>query len=370
MKFVCAAALAFASALAATPALAAGDAVQGLVAMKELNLIVLGNLTSQSEVEGKTFVGGNLSSANTYGTGASNGQGFQASTDWRTLTVVGSISSGNANINSAITPAGAKVGGSVSNINLNAPGSLLDVGGSVNTNGGNGAVIKAGGAFVGNTNPTAASKQQNLGPGFTSALQSELNADKATLNDDLKALSTALGGLTVVTPSSYTVAGNKLTFNAVDGGDGFAVINVAANVFNAAAEFDYNFAAGAFPVIINLIGPAGATYNWNGNAVGGNNGSANQRVIFNFGDAAFVNLNRLVHGSILAPNAALTNNTAIEGSIVAASFVQGGEVHLGTYNGTTDLFGVPEPATWAMMLLGFFGLGQALRIRRRGLQAA
>ena len=33
-------------------------------------------------------------------------------------------------------------------------------------------------------------------------------------------------------------------------------------------------------------------------------------------------------------------------------------------------YGVPEPTTWAMMLLGFFGLGAALRRRRRALVAA
>jgi hypothetical protein len=31
---------------------------------------------------------------------------------------------------------------------------------------------------------------------------------------------------------------------------------------------------------------------------------------------------------------------------------------------------VPEPATWAMMLLGFSGLGAALRVRRRGVTRA
>ncbi|TAJ68649.1 MAG: PEP-CTERM sorting domain-containing protein [Phenylobacterium sp.] len=33
-----------------------------------------------------------------------------------------------------------------------------------------------------------------------------------------------------------------------------------------------------------------------------------------------------------------------------------------------DVGGVPEPATWAMMILGFFGMGAALR-QRRGLVA-
>ena len=32
---------------------------------------------------------------------------------------------------------------------------------------------------------------------------------------------------------------------------------------------------------------------------------------------------------------------------------------------TSSTGGVPEPATWALMLLGFGGLGTALRSRRR-----
>jgi hypothetical protein len=31
---------------------------------------------------------------------------------------------------------------------------------------------------------------------------------------------------------------------------------------------------------------------------------------------------------------------------------------------------VPEPATWAMMLLGVFGIGGVLRVRRRRLHDA
>jgi hypothetical protein len=42
--------------------------------------------------------------------------------------------------------------------------------------------------------------------------------------------------------------------------------------------------------------------------------------------------------------------------------------------GTADLAqvgpGIPEPATWAMMLLGFFGMGSVVRRRRRDLAAA
>jgi hypothetical protein len=36
-----------------------------------------------------------------------------------------------------------------------------------------------------------------------------------------------------------------------------------------------------------------------------------------------------------------------------------------TYSGTLNIAAVPEPATWGLMLLGFGGIGMALRRRRR-----
>ena len=52
--------------LVALPALAqsgaqSGSPIVGIAALREWNLVVLGNLKSSSEVEGRTFVGGNLS---------------------------------------------------------------------------------------------------------------------------------------------------------------------------------------------------------------------------------------------------------------------------------------------------------------------
>jgi hypothetical protein len=68
-----------------------------------------------------------------------------------------------------------------------------------------------------------------------------------------------------------------------------------------------------------------------------------------------------------------------------ANFQQGGEVHLGSFlglgltnggrsdpaygldkalGGGAPVGGVPEPATWAMMLVGFGAAGAALRRRR------
>ena len=39
-------------------------------------------------------------------------------------------------------------------------------------------------------------------------------------------------------------------------------------------------------------------------------------------------------------------------------------------NGTLNLPAVPEPSAWAMMIVGFFGVGATLRRRRPGVQAA
>jgi hypothetical protein len=40
----------------------------------------------------------------------------------------------------------------------------------------------------------------------------------------------------------------------------------------------------------------------------------------------------------------VTNDNAINGSVVARKFVQGGKVHLGTFDGIT-ITSVPEPGT-------------------------
>jgi hypothetical protein len=66
--------------------------------------------------------------------------------------------------------------------------------------------------------------------------------------------------------------------------------------------------------------------------------------------------------SNLAPDAEIQNSNFIDGSVFAASLNATGELHNDNlYDGGFPPVtpGVPEPSTWAMMLLGFAGLGFA-----------
>ena len=68
---------------------------------------------------------------------------------------------------------------------------------------------------------------------------------------------------------------------------------------------------------------------------------------------AYVIVWALLNPLILAPG----NHTIIaNGTLTGPS---------GAYSGTLNIQAVPEPATWAMMLIGFGGIGMALRRRRQ-----
>ncbi|PZU47759.1 MAG: PEP-CTERM sorting domain-containing protein [Sphingomonas sp.] len=370
--------------------MAAGDAAAGLQAMRELNLIVFQNVHANGqEVEGKSFIGGNLTGNGTnWGIGNSS-QGAAAS-DWRTLTVnghssnSGQINNGsNGGNGSVATNAGALIGGDSSSFSFNAPGAAFDVGGNLSGNsnvgsgqtfniGGNasgvngtgGATVKAGGTISGNQN--GATFVSGLGTGWNSGSTSAVTSAAATkLEDDLKALSGALYGLNLSSnPSTITYGGQGPIFNAVADGNDYALFNIAIDA--AWNEINFNV-TGNVPIIVNV---AGTNIVWDTNAVGGFNSSLNQSIIWNFYEATSIDFQRMVHGSILAPFADIRNNTALEGTVVAKSFEMNGEVHLGTFDGEIP-FGeiVPEPATWAMMIAGFGLVGAAMRRRRAAVAA-
>lgn len=325
-------------AIAALPLPATAATVVGVDALKEWNLIVFGDLSSSSEVEGRTFVGGNLSG---------NSSNYQIKTPaassygWPGLTVVGNVTGGTKNLNNG---AGAIVGGNVvSGFNLNGPLQTVKVGGTIQNTNINGNTVLSGQAAV---------------PGFTSALTDQ----KAALINSLSDLSSAYVGLT--SNSLISIASNRATFNAAPGGNGVAVFTLTAADFSSFGEIQFNL-NGASTAIVNVIG---SNVLLNDNFLGGTQ-NLGQKVIWNFADAATLNLTTAWGGSVLAPHAAGTIGNYIQGSAVFSSLVQNGEIHLATYNGgfTPPTVSVPEPATWALMILGFGGIAGALR--RRGGQA-
>lgn len=363
-KFLLACAVA---ALASAPAVAAGNASAGLQALRELNLTVLGTLTTNGqEVEGKTFAGTvHASNWTNFGIGSSahpsqgaTGTQFDvldavndASGSWR-------LKAGYPNGNNGTVGDTARIGGSVQDVDFNGTGNLF-VGGNlnnhINVNSNN---VTYGGANPGGSSP--ATHDASLGTGGANDLRAALSIKLANLTGDLTALSNALSGLTSL--GTITSLNSPLDYSSAT--NGYAVFTMTEAAFEQQnGNFDALFSGvpAGMTTIVNVLGTdlvegGGA----NNNYVGGN-----QSVIWNFHDATSLSLKGF-HGSVLAVNADVTNSSAIEGSIVAKNFTLNGEVHLGTFAGTGNFLvpppgGVPEPASWAMMLVGFGAIGSVLR---------
>ena len=406
------AALAIVAALgcAAPAAAVTGNARNGLRAMQELNVLVFQNFAlNAGEVEGKTFVGGNLSGSNAQFAFGNSSQGEATSTR-SNLTVGGTIttqsakiyngSNGGAGLLSA-TP-GARIGGSANELLLGASNMTLSVGGAVakldaqagsrtviggsasnvaltpsaqldvlgnltNISASTGVAIRVNGSISGNQNYNGATHVSGPGSTTSTPVSVATIAGEATqLLADVRAAALALGNLTVVAnPSTASFDGNNFIFNAVAGSGGFALfnINAASAGFHAATNVGFTGST-AIPIIVNVRGLSTETFNFNFNST-----AYNPSIIWNFLDASTINLTRGFHGSILAPDAILNGpNTAIEGSIVARLFSTNGEVHLGTYGRSVTIVpenvgAVPEPATWALLITGFAMVGVARRRR-------
>ncbi|MEH3103914.1 MAG: choice-of-anchor A family protein [Sphingomonas phyllosphaerae] len=318
--------------VAATPA-SATTVIQGMDALHEWNLIVLGDLKSSSEVEGRTFVGGNLS-----GTSSNYQIRTPAASAAQTpaLTVVGDVTGGTKNLTG-----GATVGGNVtSGFSLNGNPQTVLVGGTIANTNVNQNTVRSGQATV---------------AGFTQALIDQRDALTRSMID----LSNGLSALAA--NSSASIANNRATFDAVAGSNGVAVFSLAGSDLSRFGEIAFN-RNGADTVIVNV---SGTTIKLDDNFLG-NADQLGRNVIWNFADATTVDVTTAWRGSVLAPLAKGTTGNYIQGSAVFNTMVQNGEMHLDTYAGNfRPTAAVPEPRTWMMMLAGFGMLGATLRRRRK-----
>lgn len=332
----------------ALPVLAQSKPITGVDALREWNLVVLGNLESSSEVEGRTFVGGNLSgNSSNYGIRATTSPNGQPG-----LTVVGNVTGSHKNLNNG---SGAVIGGNVSSgFNLNGPNQTVKVGGTIsNTNVNQNIVI---------SNLDASNPAFGLG----------LQQSKTELKSSMGSLSFEMG--TLKSNSQLTVQGNSGTFTAQPNAQGLAVFNITAADLDRIGEIQFNL-NGADTAIVNVTG---RSINLNDNFLGGTN-NLGERVIWNFPEAETLSLSTAWGGSVLAPLADAETRNYIQGSAVFGNLKQNGELHIGTFKGgyTTSPTGggssggdsssgggatpVPEPG-----MVGLFGLGVAgLMLRRR-----
>lgn len=452
----------------AAPASAVADLTKLTAAVTQigaLNTIVFGNLTSNQHIEGKAWVGGNVTGNLVVGQGNSS-QGAKTST-YSTLTVGGGISgtvnvnngtngtsgkvataggvsgglgsnygvtvvgnTGTVNFNDQTIAAGISVGGNLTGAASVGANSVVSIGGyadSIST--GSGATINVGqyvnsltagtnttarivgnvgnygvgtvnlssgdaiyiggqlqtqnlNSFGGNvyTNGARYGSTQNPAPSDYHFNQSNtitapvspaasVASQKSTLTDDLAYLSYGLSTLS----SSKNISSLATLSTADYGSKTYVVFSIAdgAAFFSQGGDIASMLAnmPSTTAVIINV---GGTTIN---QSVNYNNIAYNQDILWNFYQATTVNLTSF-DGSVLAPKATVFNSSTISGSVIASVFNQGGEVHLGTFQGNmTDALkaitvadpagAVPEPASWAMMMLGFGAIGTMIRKQKR-----
>jgi choice-of-anchor A domain-containing protein len=199
----------------------------------------------------------------------------------------------------------------------------------------------------------------------------------SSLSSEMLKESSYLAGLTAngIIESGSKVGGNP-SWLVLDG------TNTTLDVFNlTAAQFDggggsqLDFVVPTTAtVIVNVAGTSltlnsGSPILVNGQQESDTNND-NDMILFNFSQAATVNLDAQFDAAMLAPMATLTStaNSQIGGTLIVAAVGATGEVHNNEFQGklpTPPVVYTPEPGTLALMGTGILGLAGLIRRKRR-----
>jgi choice-of-anchor A domain-containing protein len=305
--------------------ISSANLVSAGINLGDFNLITTGNLSDNSDVQGRVLVGGSL---------LTNNFNF----------------GGHLGSNSSLSPPAGifnNLGSGVTNLDNNGTNFLF---GSADS------ATKVNGVSA---SPTEVAS-------YTSNVASYLNS-----------VSVGYAGLatnsTVSEPNN-----NQIAFNATPtmiNGQSVAVFSVSQSFFEQSGTVSSltGVTAGT-TVIINVTGGADALsfQGLNFSAFQQLNDQAN--IIFNFENVTALNNITDLGGSILAPDAVLNTGSMLTGGIYVQSITAVGEIDLANSmgtpgNGFTGFVTVPEPSSIISTILGVVLVGGFSRSRRRTGQA-
>lgn len=308
-------------------------------ALQQFNLIVFEDLESNSEVEGRTIVYGDVKGQNTSNFFIKGDQIAAPGNPYDgALYVGGSITVQNGiNVNNG---GDVYVGGDARGVNLNGHGNLDYVG-----------------TYSGNFNQ--------------GTRQQVASVDIPETEAALRALSVSLAD--VAGPAQPTLTGDSINrgakFDAMPDFTGMTVYDITSAElasFSQGIDFELN---GASAVVINVSG-TDVSMRWNSVNWDGFEAA---RILWNFHEATTLGVAAQLVGTVLAPNAHVTMSSPIEGTLVARSVKMQAEVHTHPYVGALPPIGVetppsppavPVPAALPLMGAALAGFGW-LRMRRR-----
>jgi choice-of-anchor A domain-containing protein len=285
------------------------------------NLVTTGNLSDNSDVQGRVLVGGTLNTSN------------------------------------------FNFGGHLSGSNLTPPGGIFNALGSGVTslsNNGHNFIFGSGHTIGGVTaSPSAVTP-------YTTGLASYLSSVSA----GYAALATN-STINSNDPNQIKFAASPSLIN----GQSVAVFSVDQSFFTGNGTVSSLTGVGATTtVVVNVTGAAAALNYGNLNFSSFQNLNDQANIIFNFENATALNNITNLGGSILAPNATLSTGSSLVGSVYLKSISNTGEIDAPKVNGTevTGFAGfvpsvaVPEPASIVSSLIGLvLAGGVAWRQRQR-----